>query len=190
MGEVVGYIRVSSADQNTGRQLEGVAADRTYTDKCSGGSTDRPQLQAMLSYVREGDTVIAHSIDRLARNTADLLQLVESLTKRGVSVRFHKENLTFSGDAHDPFGTLMMTMLAGFAQFERAIIRERQREGITKAKQRGVYQGRSKSIDRERVAAMLRDGVSPTQIASALGIGRASVYRLKEELGVGHEASA
>jgi DNA invertase Pin-like site-specific DNA recombinase len=177
----VGYIRVSTVDQNTDRQLDGMSFDKVFEDKCGGGDTKRPALTALLDYVREGDTVHVHSIDRLARNSADLLNLVESLKARGVTVTFEKEGLTFDARKSDPFKELMFHMLGAFAQFERSIIGERQREGIEKAKSKGVYKGGKKVLDRAKVLSMLEEGMGPSVIAKDLGIGRMSVYRIKKE---------
>lgn len=181
----VGYIRVSTVDQNTDRQLEGVTVAKTFTDKASGGSKDRPALEALLEYVREGDTVHVHSIDRLARDLGDLLSLLQTFTGRGVSVVFHKERLTFTGE-DSPFQTLQLQVIGAVAQFERAIIKERQREGIAKAKTRGVYRGRKPSIDVAQVKEMHQDrGLSPSAIAKELGIARSSVYRVLGETAQG-----
>lgn len=156
----VGYIRVSSVDQNTERQLDGVALDKVFTEKVSGATTDRPQLQAMLEYVREGDTILVHSIDRLARSLVDLLKLVEDLTNRGIHIHFAKEKLEFTGD-DSPMQKLMLKMMGSFAEFEREMIKERQREGIAKAKERGAYKGRTKTVDDAAIrAAIAGDGVT------------------------------
>src|SRR6185437_4449105 len=139
-GQRVGYKRVSSMEQSTERQLDGVQLDRVFEDKASGKNMDRPELKKALDYVRDGDTLVCHSIDRLARNTANLLDMVESLNKRGVAVQFVKGDMTFSAGKHDHIAKLMMTMLAAFADFERSMIRERQLEGIAIAKAKGdVY---------------------------------------------------
>ena len=177
----IGYIRVSTVEQNTDRQLDGLQFDKTFTDKCSGGSTNRPALEAMLEFVREGDTVNVHSIDRLARNSVDLLRLVSDFKTLGVSVVFHRENLTFPAGHQDPINELMLSMIGAFAQFERSVLKERQAEGIEKAKKKGVYQGTKPSIDRNAVLQLLSEGVSPTQAAKTLGIGRNSIYRIKAE---------
>ncbi len=137
-GQRVGYIRVSSFDQNPERQLETVSVDRVFTDKASGKDTQRPELENLLAFVREGDTMIVHSMDRLARNLDDLRRLVQELTERGVRIEFVKENLIFTGE-DSPMANLMLSVMGAFAEFERALIRERQREGIVLAKQRGVY---------------------------------------------------
>ncbi|MDO7909187.1 recombinase family protein [Pseudomonas sp. 22-AL-CL-001] len=177
----VGYIRVSSVDQNTERQLDGIALDRVFTEKVSAATTDRPQLQAMLEYVREGDTIVVHSIDRLARSLVDLLKLVEDLTQQGVHVYFDKEKLEFTGE-DSPSQKLMLQMMGAVAQFERAMIKERQREGIAKAKEKGVYKGRTKTVDDEAIrAAIVGDGVTKglsfRKAAESLGVSLSTVQR-------------
>ena len=127
-GQRIGYVRVSSLDQNPDRQLEQISVDRTFTDKASGKDVDRPQLDALLRFAREGDTVVVHSMDRLARNLDDLRQIVRSLTGRGIRVEFVKEGLTFTGE-DAPMATLLLSVMGAFAEFERALIRERQRGG-------------------------------------------------------------
>ena len=134
-GQRIGYIRVSSFDQNPERQLDDVAVDRTFTDKASGKDVQRPALEELCAFVRHGDTVVVHSMDRLARNLDDLRRTVQELTKRGVRMEFVKEGLVFTGD-NSPMATLMLSVMGAFAEFERALIRERQREGITLARQR------------------------------------------------------
>ncbi|WP_334013502.1 recombinase family protein [Alteromonas sp. S167] len=177
----IGYIRVSTVEQNTARQLDGLTLDKVYTDKCSGKDTDRPELKVMLEHLREGDTVHVHDISRMARNVGNLLDLVESLRNRGVTLKFHKENMTFTPDKNDPMQELMLTMLGGIYQFERSMILERQREGIAIAKAEGKYKGRPKSIDRERVKQMLDDGISIRKIATQLSISPSTVQAVKKE---------
>jgi len=143
-GQRIGYVRVSSFDQNPDRQLEHVQVDRMFTDKASGKDTQRPEHDALLSFVREGDTVVVHSMDRLARNLDDLRRLVQKLTKRGVRIEFVKEDLTFTSE-DSPMANLMLSAMGAFAEFERALIRERKREGIALAKRRGAYRGRKKA---------------------------------------------
>ena len=153
----IGYIRVSTFDQSTERQLDGIALDKVFTDKASGKDTNRPQLQAALSHVHAGDTLVIHSMDRLARNVEDMLRLVREMNDRGVSVQFIKENMSFTAGSEDPRSTLMVTMLSAFAQFERSLIRERQREGIALAKAKGtVYKGRKPALNAERIAQLRR----------------------------------
>ncbi|WP_175895375.1 recombinase family protein [Burkholderia cepacia] len=184
-GKHIGYIRVSTVDQNTERQLEGVDLDKVFTDKASGKDTERPQLQAALDYLRDGDTLMVHSMDRLARNTEDLLRMVRELTERGVTIQFVKDAMTFSADKRNAQQELMMTMLAGFAQFERALIRERQREGIAIAKANGVYKGRKPSLSPEQVSTLRQraaSGEAKAAIARDLGISRETLYQyLRQE---------
>lgn len=179
-GKQIGYIRVSSLDQNADRQLEGVELDRKFTDKASGKDTNRPQLQAALDYLRDGDTLVVHSMDRLARNVEDMRRMVRELTGKGVAVRFVKENLIFSGN-DSPMNTLMLTMLGAFAEFERALIRERQREGIAIAKAKGnVYKGRKPVLNDEQVQAMLAkiaSGAAKAAVAREFGISRETLYK-------------
>ena len=174
----VGYVRVSTVDQNTVRQLDGVDVDRMFTDTASGRDTARPQLDELLAFVRQGDTVVVHSMDRLARNLDDLRRLVRGLTGKGVRVEFVKENLTFTGE-ESPMANLMLLVMGAFAEFERALILERQREGIAAAKGRGVYTGRKPALSpaqvqqlRERAAA----GERKATLAREFGISRETVY--------------
>lgn len=177
-GQRVGYIRVSSLGQNPVRQLEGVEADTVFTDTVSGKSTDRPQLQAMLRFARAGDTIIVHSMDRLARNLEDLRRLVRELTGRGVCVQFVKEQLTFTAE-DSPMATLLLSVLGAFAEFERALIRERQAEGIALARARGAYRGRRPSLSSdqaETVRARAAAGEPKASLARELGISRQTLY--------------
>ena len=177
-GQRVGYIRVSSAGQNPARQLDGAELDRVFTDTVSGKSAARPQLQAMLAYVRDGDTVIVHSMDRLARNLDDLRRLVRELTGRGVAVQFVKEQLTFTAE-DSPMATLLLSVLGAFAEFERALIRERQLEGIALAKARGAYMGRKPSLtpgQAEALRARAAAGEPKAGLAREFGISRQTLY--------------
>lgn len=139
-GQRIGYIRISTLDQHEERQLEGVELDKTFTDKASGKDAKRPQLELLLSFAREGDTVIVHSMDRLARNLDDLRRIVQTLTGKGAHIEFVKEHLTFTGE-DSPMAHLMLSVMGAFAEFERALIKERQREGIALAKKRSAYKG-------------------------------------------------
>ncbi|AXQ97564.1 recombinase family protein [Pseudoalteromonas piscicida] len=184
----IGYIRVSTVDQNTDRQLSDVELDRTFIDKCSGGSADRPQLNELIDYVRDGDTVHVHSIDRLARNLQDLLSLIEVFKAKAVTVKFHKERLTFEGQTKNATQDLMLTMIGAVAQFEKDMINERQREGIEKAKAKGVYsKQRAKRIDREEVAQLLSDGLPMAQIARRLGCSTKTIQRIRNEQATGEK---
>jgi len=177
----IGYIRVSSLDQNAERQLDGIHLDKVFTDKASGKDTNRPHLQAALNHVRAGDTLVVHSMDRLARNVEDMLRLVREMNDRGVSVEFIKENMSFTAGSDDPRSLLMFTMLSAFAQFERSLIKERQREGIALAKAKGtVYKGRKPSLNEERIAQLREQaaaGTNKTKLAKEFGISRETLYQ-------------
>jgi len=178
-GQRIGYVRVSSLDQNPDRQLEQIPVDRTFTDKASGKDVARPQLDALMRFAREGDTVVVHSMDRLARNLDDLRRLVRAVTGRGVRIEFVKEQLTFTGE-DSPMATLLLSVMGAFAEFERALIRERQREGIALAKQRGVYRGRKKALNaaqRAELRQRLAVGEKKAQVARDFGISRETLYQ-------------
>ena len=174
----VGYIRVSSNGQNTERQLEGVLLDETFTDKVSGNSLDRPALQDLLRYVRKGDEVIVHSMDRLARNLSDLLKLVTNLTSKGVRVSFKKESLTFTGE-DSPMATLMLSIIGAVASFERSMIHERQLEGIAIAKAKGIYKGGKPKLSptqAEQLRCRAQAGEPKAKLAREYGVSRETVY--------------
>lgn len=178
-GQKIGYIRVSSADQNTERQLDGLAMDRTFTDKVSGKSTERPQLQEMLRFVRDGDHLFVHSMDRLARNLIDLRQMVQDLTNRGVRVTFVKESLVFNGD-DTAMSVLLLSVMGAVAEFERAILKERQAEGIRIAKAKGVYKGRKASLTNDQVDQVRQKvaaGVSKAKLAREYKCSRETLYK-------------
>ncbi|MDN0012071.1 Tn3 family transposase [Providencia stuartii] len=178
-GHRIGYVRVSSFDQNPERQLEQTQVSKVFTDKASGKDTQRPQLEALLSFVREGDTVVVHSMDRLARNLDDLRRLVQKLTQRGVRIEFLKEGLVFTGE-DSPMANLMLSVMGAFAEFERALIRERQREGIALAKQRGAYRGRKKALSDEQAATLRQRataGEPKAQLAREFNISRETLYQ-------------
>ena len=176
----VGYKRVSTWDQRTDRQLEGVQLDRVYEDKCSGKDLKRPQWAEAERYLREGDVLLVHSMDRLSRSLADLLETVERLVAKGVEVRFVHENLVFEAGADvKPMGKLLLSLLGAVAEFERSMIRERQREGVASAKKRGAYKGRKPALredqvelGRQRVGA----GEKVARVARDLTVCRATVY--------------
>src|SRR5699024_6314700 len=180
-GQKVGYARVSSKDQNLERQmvvLKKEKAFRIFDDTVSGSSTDRPGLDGALNYVRPGDQLVVTSMDRLARSLIDLHRLVDELTARDVSVKFLKEGQTYSLNS-TPIAKLMLGLLGSVAEFERAIIRERQAEGIARAKARGVYQGRAKALTDEQLAQAqewVDAGIPKAEVARRLGIGRTTLY--------------
>lgn len=176
----VGYIRVSSVDQNTDRQLDGLELDKVFADKVSGKDTNRSQFQAMLEYVREGDVVFVHSMDRLARNLDDLRKTVQILVKKGVRIDFVKESLSFTGE-DSPMSILTLSIMGAFAEFERSILRERQKEGIIIAKKKGVYEnhGRRQKLTKAQVEELKEraaSGESKSSICKDYKIARQTVY--------------
>jgi DNA invertase Pin-like site-specific DNA recombinase len=178
-GQTVGYVRVSSVDQNLARQLDGIKLDRVFEDKASGKDTKRPALVALQAFVRDGDTVMVHSIDRLARNLVDLRAIVSGLNDKGVTVIFVKESLTFSTDTTSPMSTLMLSMMGAFAEFERSMILERQREGIAAAKAAGKPTGRPerlKPADVQAIRDRIANGESKASIAADLKVSRGTLY--------------
>lgn len=181
-GQIVGYVRVSSTDQNTARQLDAIGeVDRIFEDQVSGGSrTDRSGLAECLSYVRAGDTLRVASMDRLARSLTDLQGIVDEVLAKGASVEFVREGQTYSAGHGDSMGRLLLQMLGAFAEFERALIKERQAEGIRLAKAAGRYAGRRPSLTAEQIEAarkQVEQGVPKTRIAAALGVDRSTLYR-------------
>ena len=181
----VAYIRVSTVEQNEARQMEamkGFGIDKYFIEKKSGkNTTDRPQLQAMLNFVREGDTVYIHSLDRLARSTQDLLNIVEQLQAKGVELHSDKEAI----DSNTPTGKLMLTMIAAINQFERENLLERQREGIAIAKEEGKYKGRKQvkpeAWEEAYSKYKAREIKSVSELAKVLNISRPTVYKLIEQ---------
>lgn len=178
-GQRIGYIRVSTYDQNPDRQLENVQIDRSFIDQASGKDTKRPQLEALLKFVRAGDVVVVHSMDRLARNLDDLRRIVQDLNQREIHVDFVKEGLSFTGE-DSPMAQLMLSVMGAFAEFERSLIRERQKEGIALAKQRGSYHGRKKSLSEKDLVEIQRRinvGEKKAQIARDFNISRETLYQ-------------
>ena len=179
-GKTIGYIRVSTTSQNADRQLDGIEVDKTFIDHASGKTTNRPELVAMLDYARDGDTIIVHSMDRMARNLDDLRSLVNQLTGNGIRIQFIKEGLTF-GSQDSATSTLLLSVMGAFAEFERSLIAERQAEGIAAAKTRGVYKGRKPSLTADQQAELVAaasNGVAKTELAERFGVSRQTVYRI------------
>lgn len=180
-GQIVGYIRVSTNEQNTGRQtaqLKGQNLDVTFTDHSSGKSMERPELEKMLAHVRAGDTIIVPSMDRLARNVRDLRTLVDGLTDRGVVVKFLKENLTFTGEANS-VAKLMLNIMGAVAEFERELLLERQRDGIAVAKADGKYRGGKFKLKDAQVVELRKrsdKGENKAALAREFKISRQTLY--------------
>lgn len=180
-----GYIRVSTLDQKTDRQLREVdfgekGLDKVFTDKISAKDTNRPALQECIAHLREGDTLHVHSIDRLARNLMDLQQLLAQLNDKGVTVHFHKEHLVFTGQ-NDAMQKLQLQMMGAFAEFERALIRERQKEGIAAAQAKGTHCGRPPSLtsdQRIEIRQRRATGSTPTNLAKEYNVSRGTIYRI------------
>jgi len=178
-GQRIGYVRVSTFDQNPERQLDGIQVDRTFMDKASGKDVHREQLELLMGFARAGDTVIVHSMDRLARNLDDLRRIVQTLTGKGVRIDFVKEHLSFTGE-NSPMANLMLSVMGAFAEFERSLLKERQREGIALAKQRGVYRGRKRSLTDADITVMksrVAAGEKKAHIARDLEISRETLYQ-------------
>jgi DNA invertase Pin-like site-specific DNA recombinase len=178
-GHCVGYIRVSSFGQNTDRQLDGVHLDKIFEEKVSAKDTNRPVLKDCLEYVREGDELHIHSIDRLARNLVDLQTIVSNLNGKGVSVVFHKENLTFTGNIENPMNKLMLQMMGAFAEFERNLIKERQREGIAQAQKKGIKIGRGRVLQDDQIQEIkcrVALGAIKAELAKEYKISRPTLY--------------
>ncbi|MFV7772144.1 recombinase family protein [Shewanella marisflavi] len=180
MPQTIGYIRVSTVDQSTKRQLDGIKLDREFTDTCSGSTVARPALDELKSYCRKGDTIVVHDISRLARNIEDLINLIRFFNDKEVAVQFQKEAMIFTADKSNPMNTLMLNLLGSVYQFEREMMLERQREGIAKAKLAGKYKGRPLSVDSSEVIKLLREDVSIRKIASQLGISTTTVQKIKK----------
>lgn len=179
---IFNYIRVSTVFQNTDRQLIDVPCDRTYEEKVSGKNTDRPQLQAMLQNIRSGDKINVHELSRLARNTQDLLKIVDQIVSTGATIFFHKENLIFNGDKKDdPFQKLMLTMLGAISTFERDLMLERQREGIAVAKSKGKYKGRPSNFTADvvkKIKLEFANTKNKAELARNYEISRGYLYEL------------
>lgn len=178
-GQRIGYIRVSTFDQNPDIQLDTIQVSKKFIDKASGKDVKRPQFEALMSFVRTGDIVVVHSMDRLARNLDDLRSIVQTLTQRGICIEFVKERLKFSGE-DSPMAILMLSVMGAFAEFERSLIRERQREGIALAKQRGAYRGRKRSLSDSEILLLrqrIQNGDKKAKVAREFGISRETLYQ-------------
>ncbi|MYL82454.1 recombinase family protein [Desulfovibrio aerotolerans] len=180
-GQHVGYIRTSATDQNLARQLDGINLDRLFEEQASAKDTKRPVLQECLAYVRTGDFLHVHSVDRLCRNLSDLLNIVTELVNKGVCIKFHKENLSFGCGESDSISKLMLSILGAVAGFERDMIKERQREGIAIAKRQGKHLGRKSILDENQITqlmARISGGEDKSALAREYGVSRATLYNV------------
>ena len=181
-GQVLAYVRVSTIEQNEERQLialERYNPDKIFKEKVSAKDTNRPELQRLLEFAREGDTIVVHDFSRLARNTRDLLDITEQLKRKGVTLISNKENI----DTSTPTGKLMLTMIGAIAEFERQNLLDRQREGIAIAKEKGVYKGRKPiEIEDSKFTEVynryMSRGISKVDMAKELGVSRPTLDRM------------
>jgi DNA invertase Pin-like site-specific DNA recombinase len=183
-GKRIGYIRVSTVDQNPERQLEGIELDKKFTDYASGNTIKRPQLDLMLEYAREDDLIIVHSMDRLARNVKDLRKTIDNLVYKGIKIQFMKENLIFTGK-DSPIANLMLMLIGSIAEFELSLIRERQLEGIAIAKKAGKFKGSKHKLDAQKIELLKKRMESrdrKRKIAAEFGISRFTLYRYLEKI--------
>jgi DNA invertase Pin-like site-specific DNA recombinase len=183
-GKKIGYKRVSTILQNTDRQLDGLEMDKTFEDKVSGKDTNRPELKNMLEFIREGDEVFVHSMDRLARNLSDLKSLVDEITSKGAKVHFSKESLTFDNDSSNPMSNLLLNVIGAVSEFEREIIGERRQEGIRLAQKKGKFKGKQKVFSDEntnRIIGLIKQGIPKARIAREFNISRTSLYSYIKE---------
>lgn len=183
----IGYVRVSTKEQNTDRQLDGIQLDKIFKEKASGKNIkDRPALKECLNYLREGDTLYVHDIDRLARSLAHLNEVVQSLTEQGVRVEFVSERLSFAKDSQDLAAELMLNMLGAIAQFEHRLMKRRQKEGIAKAKERGVYKGRKPSLTKDEKIEIynkrIKEEISVKKLVKDYGVSRTTIFRVVKEI--------
>ena len=175
----IAYLRVSTEGQNLDRQLDGVAVDRTYTDKITGASNHRPGLDAMIHQLRPDDEVFVHSLDRLARSLSSLKEITDRITETGASLTFVKERMTFAAGDKSPLNALMFHILGSFAEFERDMIRSRAREGIDRAKLAGRYRGgqpKLSSIEVDSAYSLVMAGQKIVNVAKLFGVTRPTLY--------------
>ena len=180
---IFNYIRVSTLTQNTSRQLVDIPCDREFIEYASGKDTNRIELTNLLNMIRQGDHINVHELSRLARNTQDLLSIVNTVISKGASIRFHKEGLMFDGSRgeEDSFQKLMLTMLGAISTFERDLLLERQREGIEIAKSKGKYKGRPSKFTEEDIATIKKrflETKNKSVLAKELGISRGYLYQM------------
>ena len=179
-GKKIGYIRIGTVDVKENKELEELPVDQIFEDNVGAKSSERPQLEAMIAFVHEGDTVVVQSMDRLARNFDDLRRIVSNLTGRGVKVQFLKEDLTFTSE-DNPMANLLLSAMGAFAEFEKALIRERQLEGVAIAKKKGLYKGRKPKFTQtqvEEIKARAKNGEKKAALARDFEVSRETIYQV------------
>lgn len=184
IGKRIGYIRVSTVDQNPDRQLEGIELHKKFIEYASGTNIKRPQLESMLEYAREDDIIIVHSMDRLARNVKDLRSIIDHLISRSIQIQFIKENLIFK-NGECSISNLLLNILGAVAEFEHSIITERRNEGIAIAKKQGKYKGRKKIFDKNKMEQLkleMQTRKTKSEIALNLGVSRFTLYKALKEM--------
>ncbi|HCP5224772.1 TPA: recombinase family protein [Legionella pneumophila] len=177
-----GYARVSTSQQSLDIQINelkdaGVKSHRLFTDKATGSHCDRDGLQTLRIKVEEGDVILVKKLDRLGRDTADMVQLIKEFDSMGVSIRFLDDGISTEG----PMGKMVVTILAAVAQAERQRILERTNEGRIDAKLKGVKFGRKRTVDRDKIISLYTSGIGATEIAKQIGVGRSTVYKLLQD---------
>jgi len=179
----VGYVRVSSIDQNPARQLDGLDLHHTFLDRQSGKDRNRPQLEELLRFIRMGDIVCVHSMDRLARNLEDLLSIVKEIIAKDCSVHFIKENIILSNEETNPMSKLLLSVMGAISEFERALLRQRQQEGIEIAKQKGIFKGRKAKFTIEQAEILKQESkvLRKRDIMRKYNISAATVYKYLKE---------
>lgn len=181
----VRYIRVSSTDRNSDRQYEDLPdTDKTFEEKASAATAERPQLQAMLEYISQGDHVYVASINRLARNIIDLHGIINQIIDKGATIHFIKERMKYGNEDNAAMQKLMLNMLESFAEFERELIRERQREGIAAAKAKGKRMGRPPRLTAKQQKEIIKkrtQGINPTQLAKEYDVSRGLIYKITDD---------
>lgn len=175
----IGYIRVSTDHQDPNLQLKGISLDKCFVEIASGKDAKRPQLEILLQYAREGDTIYVSSIDRIARNLVDLRKIISLLTGKGVKIEFIRERMAFQGD-DSPMSMLVLNVMGSLAEFERNLMLERQRDGIERAKAAGLFKGRKKSLTPDAVNEIkeaIKLGVTKSHLARKYKVSRETIYQ-------------
>ncbi len=183
-GLKIGYVRVSTIDQNPDRQLEGIELDKKFIDYASAkNGAKKPEFEKMMSFIREGDHVIVHSIDRIARSLMNLLEIIKELNSKNISIEFKKENMVFSYDKVDARANLLLNMMGAFAEFEYALISERRREGIEIARSQNKYKREYKLTPEQQkeISIQISQHVPVAKLAIQYGVSRPTIYKCRKK---------